>query len=610
MFNLTKHQLEELEKFCENYINSENPASGSVVDANANVTEKNVTTMMSEFVKPLFIQYNRHKRYNQISEDFGLECADQYLKDIKDHIIYIHDETSPMIPYCMSISLYPFLMNGSLTIGGNTEKPKHLSSFCGGFINAVNQIASQVAGAVATPAFLVCFDYFARKDYGDNYLETNIKEIQQAFQHVVYFLNEPAAGRNSQSLFWNLSMFDDHYLKGMYSDFVYPDDFSKVNFNSVAALQKTFLTWFNKERSKKLLTFPVITCAMLYDENKKVKDREFLSYIAKEQSEGNAFFIYLSDNIDSLSSCCRLRNESKNEFSYTLGNIGEQTGSIHVITINMNRFIQVAHKAYNTLISTDLSFDAYLKMELQDLMRRIHKYHFSTRMIYRKLAEQKMYPAYNANYIDMKRQFSTIGINGLVEGGEYLGYDITPNDDYMNFCSNILKIISDENKAAKSEYKIMFNTEFVPAENLGVKNAMWDKKHRYRVNRDCYNSYFYKVEDDSLSVFDKAKLHGEQVTKYLDGGSAYHINLDDYLDIDQYIKLIDGMALVGVNYFCTNIKVTICEDCGHIDKKTVSKCLKCSSENISYATRVIGYLRKIKNFSKDRQIEESKRFYQ
>lgn len=616
MIKLNKTQLQEFDKFVNHYISSSNAASGSLVDSNANVTEKNVTTMMSEFIKPVMIQYNRHRRYDQIKKDYGEELADQYIKDIEHHTIYVHDESAGLIPYCMSVSLFPFLMNGSTCVGGNTEKPKHLSSFCGGFINLINQLASQVAGAVATPSFLICFDYFARKDFGDNYLITHKSEVEQALQGVVYYLNEPASGRNGQSVFWNLSMFDDFYLKGLYSEFVYPDEnFSKVNFDSVKKLQKFFMEWFNIERTRKLLTFPVITSAMIYDnDTKKMKDKEFSRFAAEQLSEGNGFFVYLSENVDSLSSCCRLRNESKNEFSYTLGNVGEMTGSIHVITINMNRFIQDCEREFEALFGhlEYGKFEQCLHQKLKELVERIHKYHVSTRNIYTELKDQKMYSAYNAQFIKMERQFSTIGINGLVEGAEYLGMKIRPDSHYPTFCSDLLRVISTANTKAKEEYKCLFNCEFVPAENLGVKNSNWDKKDGYEVPRDCYNSYFFIVENDDLNIMERARLHGKEVTQYLDGGSAYHINLGEYLDADQYEKLFESMAIVGVNYFCTNVKVTCCEEpnCNHIDKRTLTECSKCGSENISLATRIIGYLRKIKNFSEDRQDEESRRFYE
>jgi ribonucleoside-triphosphate reductase (formate) len=612
MIKLNNTQLAELDKFIKHYIGSSNAASGSMVDQNANVTQKNAVTMNSEMLKPIQIQLNRYRRSNQIEKDFDIGTSQQYLQDIDKHCIYCHDESHQNIPYCCSISLFPFLNSGSVCIGGNTEKPKHLSSFCGGFINLINQIASQVAGAVATPSFLVCFDYFARKDYGEDYLKTHTDEIQQYLQGVVYYLNEPASGRDSQSVFWNLSMFDRFYMKELYGDFAYPDEqFSKVNFKSVENLQKFFIHWFNQERTKKLLTFPVITAAMVYDENKQIKDKSFRNFIAKEFSEGNSFFVYLSPNVDSLSSCCRLRNESKNEFSYTLGNIGEMTGSVHVITMNMNRIVQDA--------AVDFEFDGFagheyflefLHSKIAEQVRRIHKYHVSTRNIYKQLEKEGMYPIYTANFIQMSRQFSTIGINGLVEAAEFLGYEISPNQKYIKFCSDILKVISDLNKEAKAQYGVMFNTEFVPAESAGHKFSKWDQKDGYEVPRDCYNSYFYKVEDSSLTILDKIRMHGNEVTQYLNGGSAAHFNLEEYLDPEQYEKLFEVCCILGLNYFCFNVLVTCCEDekCGYIDKRTLNKCSKCGSKNIVHATRIIGYLKKISNFSEARQEEARKRY--
>ena len=597
-----------MDEFVHEYINAENAATGSRYDANANVTNKNVITLLGEIVKPMFLQYNRYSRYNQIEKDFGKELADNYIGDLKNCRIYQHDETHSMTPYCLSISLFPFLQDGSKCIGGITEKPKHLSSFCGGLINLMNQIAASVAGAVAVPSLFVCFDYFARKDYGDNYLETNKREVEQELQHLIYYLCEPCSGRNGQSIFWNVSLFDSLYMEGLYGDFVYPDDLSKVNIDSVSNLQKFFLTWFNKEREKSLLTFPVITCAMIYDKNKQVIDKAFKDFVCTELSEGNGFFVYLSDSVDSLSSCCRLRNESKNTFSFTLGNVGEMTGSVNVITINMNRFIQDTYKLSKATLFdlTDL-----IVSELRKTVQRIHKYHVSIRKIYEFMRDKKMYPAHDAHFIEMDRQFSTIGINGLVEGAEFLGYDITPNEKYMNFCATILKTIAEENKKGKELYGVMFNTEFVPGENAGHKLAQWDKRDGYVVPRECYNSYFYRVEDDGLSIIEKAKMHGKLVTQHLDGGSAVHYNMDSYMTKEQYSKWIDVNAYVGVNYFCTNILITCCEEesCGFINKTTEDHCTKCGSKNISHATRIIGFLKKIKNFSKARQEEAALRFY-
>jgi len=610
MIKLTTQQLNELDKFVKDYTNASNAATGSVVDSNANVTNKNVITMLGEFTKPIMIQYNRHIRYNQIKQDFGEELAKQYIKDIDEHNVYIHDESHADIPYCMAISLFPFLKDGSTCIGGNTEKPQHLSSFCGGLINLMNQMASSVAGAIAVPSLLICFDYFARKDYGDDYLNTHTNEIKQELQHITYYLNEPCSGRDGQSIFWNVSIFDKEYLHGLYDEFVYPDEkFSKVDIESVTKLQEFFLSWFNEERIKSLLTFPVITCAMIYDKDKNIVDNDFKKMVCSELADGNGFFVYLSDSVDSLSTCCRLRSESKNVFSYTLGNVGEMTGSIHVITINMNRLIQNCSK--HVSMHPELDFSAYLQSELQSIVSRIHKYHKSTRNILEHVRDSGMYPIYDANFIKMERQFSTIGLSGLLEGAEYLGLNITPNDDYMKFCSDILKIISDQNKIGKIKYDMIINTEFIPGENAGHKLAQWDKEAGYQVNREIYNSYFYRVEDDSLSIIDKARMHSNLVTQYLDGGSAVHYNLDEYMTPDQYEKWIDTNAYLGVPYFCTNVKITCCEEesCGFINKHKKGHCTKCGSKNISHATRIIGFLKKIKNFSEARQVEADLRFY-
>ena len=197
----------------------------------------------------------------------------------------------------------------------------------------------------------------------------------------------------------------------------------------------------------------------------------------------------------------------------------------------------------------------------------------------------------------------------MVEAAEYLGIRISDNPDYKAFINKNLKLIYDKNKEAKAKYGFMFNTEFVPAENLGVKNAAWDKADGLQVPRDCYNSYFYIVEDSSQNLIDKFYLHGNDYIQYLDGGSAYHCNLEEYTTAEGFYKLLNVAAKTGCNYFCFNICVTVCNDCGYIDKHTHDHCTHCGSENIDHATRVIGYLKRITNFSKDRQKEAKIRYY-
>lgn len=511
---------------------------------------------------------------------------------------------------CVSITMYPFLFNGLESIGGISEAPKNLQSFAGSFVNLIFAIASQFAGAVSSPEFLTYMDYFVRKEYGDDYYKfadkvvdlsnkarTIDNVIASVFQQVVYSLNQPAAARNFQSVFWNIAYFDKPYFEGIFDGFVFPDG-DEPKWKSVSWLQKRFMNWLNDERLKKVITFPVETVNLL-DDGTDYVDKEWKDFVGEMYAKGHSFFTYRSNSVDSLASCCRLRNEiSDNTFSFTLGAGGVSTGSKGVITININRLVQNAIKN-----NEDIS------EKIKTQVEKIHKYLTAYNEIVKSNFNSRLLPVYEAGYISLEKQFLTIGINGFVEGAEFLGIDISPNEDYFNYGETILKPIYDANKQARTK-EIMFNTEFVPAENLGVKNAAWDKKDGYVVPRPCYNSYFYIVEDETSNIIDKFILHGSRLTRYLDGGSALHANLNEHLSKEQYLKLIDNAIKTGCSYFTFNIPNTICNECGYISKNRLSKCENCGSENLDYITRIIGYLKRVSRFSEERQKEAKKRYYE
>lgn len=597
--------LTSKKQFIKDYAKASNAATGSKYDSNANVTEKNIVTLNGELFKGDIIKVNRTILTDKIREMYGEDLAKEYIQMLESHVLYKHDETSIM-PYCVAITMYPFLLEGLQPIGGLSAKPKNLDSFCGMFVNLVFAISSQFAGAVATGEFLMYFDYFACKEWGDDYWKRpeemvdkhrNIdKTLEQKFQQIVYSINQPAAARNFQSVFWNISYFDKYYFEGLFGEFVFPDG-SKPQWDSLNWLQKKFMSWFNEERTKCILTFPVETVALLTD-GEDIRDKEWADFTAEMYSKGHSFFTYTSDSADSLSSCCRLRNEvSDNQFSYSLGAGGIATGSKSVMTLNINRLVQDAvNKGYDMI--------DYLRSQVQ----KVHKFQTAYNELLKDYLKDGLLTVYTAGFINLKKQYLTVGVNGVIEAAEFLGIEVSDNDTYREFMQSILKAISDENRKAKTK-ELMFNTEFVPAENLGVKHANWDRKDGYFVPRDCYNSYFYAVEDTSLTIFDKFKLHGKEYVKYLDGGSALHMNLEEHLTKDQYRNLLKVAAANGTNYFTFNIPNTICNDCGHIDKRYLHECPKCGSKNIDYATRIIGYLKRISNFSEARQKEASKRYY-
>lgn len=597
-------------EFINQYQKAPNAASGSTRDPNANVENKNVTTETGEIPKGNFIGINRLRMIDKLTELYEEDLADEYIRQLESHEIYRNDETNPLLPYCVSITMYPFLFEGLKNIGGISDAPTNLQSFNGSFVNLVFAIASQFAGAVSTPEYLTYLDYFIRKEYGDKYYlhsqdivdlsnkhRSIDKVITDSFQQIVYSLNQPAAARNFQSVFWNIAYFDKYYFDGIFGDFVFPDG-TEPTWESVSWLQKRFMNWFNEERLKKVLTFPVETMNLLNDGN-KYSDEEYYDFTCEMYSKGHSFFTYTSNSVDSLASCCRLRNGiTNNTFSYTLGAGGVSTGSKGVITININRLVQNA-----TRDSMDIS------EAVREQVKKIHKYLIAFNETLKDSLNAKMLPVFDAGYISLEKEYLTIGINGFVEGAEFLGIDISPNDKYFEYGETILKPIFEENKRVKTD-EIMFNTEFIPAENLGVKNAKWDKEDGYFSPRDCYNSYFYKVEDDSCNIVDKFILHGKILTKYLDGGSALHANLNEHLTKKQYSKLMADAIKTGCSYFTFNIPNTICNNCGHISKHMLEKCEICGSIDIDYITRIIGYLKRVSKFSEARQKEERKRYYE
>ena len=594
--------------FLEDYMDASNAATGSKYDANANVEHKNIATLIGELPKSSFIRLNRRLLTDRIKKMYGKELADEYIDKLTHHFIYKNDETS-LANYCASITMYPWLIGGTNSIGGNSSAPSNLKSFCGGFINMVFMVSSMLSGACATPEFLMYMNYFVQKEYGKDYYKhiddvvdlslkkrTIDKVITDCFEQIVYSLNQPTGARNYQAVFWNVAYYDQYYFQALFGNFFFPDG-SQPDWGGLSWLQKRFMKWFNQERTKTMLTFPVETMAML-TENGDCKDKKWGDFAAEMYAEGHSFFTYLSDNADSLSSCCRLRNEIQdNGFSYTLGAGGVSTGSKSVLTINLNRCIQYA-------VNHQLDYKEYLA----GIIDLCHKVQSAYNENLKELQTHGMLPLFDAGYININRQYLTIGINGLVEAAEFMGLKITPNDGYKTFVQDILSIMEKYNKQYHTK-ELMFNCEMIPAENVGVKHARWDREDGYFVPRDCYNSYFYVVEDDSLSIVDKFKLHGAPYIEHLTGGSALHMNLEEHLSKAQYRQLFKIAAKEGCNYFTYNIPNTICNDCGHIDKRYLHKCPNCGSENVDYMTRIIGYLKRVSNFSMPRQEEAQRRFY-
>lgn len=627
-----RERLDYMDKYSQS---NDNAATSSETDANANVTMKNVANLEGEVYKTTNRIIQRQRMKEKLNELFP-EVANQYKKDLDHHIIYVHDEaTSPVLKqYCMAVSLFPLMMNGVGNIDGVTPGPPNdIQSFSGQITNLAFLLASQCKGAVAFGEYFIALNYYVRMEFGEDWinkldssatsnvciLQRTVKDsIIKAFKQFVWGINQPAQNRAFQSPFTNISYYDKTYFTSLFEEFYYPDG-TQPKWEEIDILQRMFMNWFNNVRLKQVLAFPVETFAMVHNAT-DIIDKEYKDLCAEMYSKGHSFFTYISDSADSLASCCRLRNElAENTFNPTSGLTGVMTGSCNVITLNINRILQDYFGPYkhDEVISKNLWKDSInheeFKKYLISILKRVYKYHIAFKTMLYDLEDRGMFAASNGGYIYINKLYSTIGINGLNEAAQFLGLEVSNNKEYVKFLQLVLGTIKEQNKIHSIQDKkrpFLFNSEVVPAEGLGGKNYNYDVKDGYWTPEgiNLYNSYFYNAHDDT-SVLDKFILHGKQTYQYTDGGSALHCNLEEHLSKEQYLKLIDFAIKEGTSYFTFNIPNSKCEDCNHIVKAPIKVCPKCGKHNITWYTRVIGYLRPIKAFGEDRQIEAAKRIY-
>ena len=630
---LVKERIDYMNRYSNS---SSNASTSSETDANANVSMKNVANLEGEVYKTTNRIIQRQRVKDKLYELFP-EVAKNYEEDLKNHIIYTHDEASTPVlkPYCMAVTLYPLIVEGVGNIDGVTPTaPNDISSFSGQVTNLAFLLSSQCKGAVAFGDYFIAFNYYVVKEFGEIWYEKlncistsehhiisrTIKDsIEKGMKQFIWGVNQPAGNRSYNSPFTNVSWYDKYYFESLFGEFYYPDG-NKPKWKQIDTLQRMFMELMREIRLIKPITFPVTTMALVHN-NKEYLDKDYKELCAEEWAKGGSFFCYTSDNPTSLASCCRVLNEmSDNTFSSTTGMTGVMTGSANVITLNINRIVQDWFKNYDNNITpssvSKYSKDLYpsLKWYLQTILDRVYKYHIAYKTMLYDLEDKGMLAASNGGYIYIKKLYSTIGIIGYTEAAQFLGLEISNNKEYKEFLQLILGTIKEQNKLHSIKDKkrpFLFNSEAVPGEGLGIKLYNWDKKDGYEVPEDqnLYNCYFYNPWTTDTSILDKIKLHGRDINMYTDGGQACHINLDTHLSKEQYLKLLDVAKNEGCNYFTFNIPISECKECNHIVNAPIKECPICHSKDIRYYTRIIGYLTAVDNWSIDRQKEFKHRKY-
>ena len=637
---LTREKIEYITRYSKS---NGNAATNSNTDANANNSIKNVASIEPEVFKDNIRLIQRQMMKDKLNELYP-EVAKQYIKDIDSRIIYPNDESNSPIQkaYCGAYSTYPLITDGCGGLDGITPTaPNDIQSFSGQITNAVFALSAQTKGAVALGDYIISLNMMVVEEFGNNWYEkldiiicnnhvkdwqkrTIKREIRKGMKQFIFGVNQPQGNRGFQSPFTNLNFFDKYYFEAMFGEFYYPNG-TRPEWKAIDTLQRIFIELLRELRLIVPLTFPVTTFALLYDEN-GYKDKEYEELCAEEWAKGSSHFLYHSNNADSLSSCCRVQNKiDKNYFTSTTGMIGLMTGSVNVITLNINRIIQDwynsncwitddlgDHKFKKESIIQDIRKKESLQTYLFNILERIYKYHIAYKTMMYELEELGMITYSTSNYLYIKKLYSTIGILGYYEAAKFLGLDDN-TQEYKDFMALILNTISEQNKIHSIHDKkrpFVFNLECVPGENMAVKFYKWDKSDGYYVPEDqnLYNSYFYNPWKEENPLI-KLQLHGGDISKASDGGQGCHINLDTHLSKEQYKGLMKAAREYGCNYFTFNVPMTKCLDCNHVVNGPVGKCPKCGSTNIDYYTRVIGFLTPISNWSPERKQEFFERLY-
>ena len=448
-----KHNKSRLIKERIDYMNrysnsSSNASTSSETDANANVSMKNVANLEGEVYKTTNRIIQRQRMKDKLYELFP-EVAKNYEADLKNHIIYTHDEASTPVlkPYCMAVTLYPLMIEGVGNIDGITPSaPNDISSFSGQVTNLAFLLSSQCKGAVAFGDYFITLNYYVIKEFGEVWYEKldcistsehhiitrTIKDsIEKGMKQFIWGVNQPAGNRSYNSPFTNVSWYDKYYFESLFGEFYYPDG-NKPKWQQIDTLQRMFMELMREIRLIKPITFPVTTMALVHN-NKEYLDKDYKELCAEEWAKGGSFFCYTSDNPTSLASCCRVLNEmSDNTFSSTTGMTGVMTGSVNVITLNINRIVQdwarqPAKDGVNVPGYTGL------KEYLISILERVYKYHIAYKTMLYEQEEKGMFAACNGGYIHMNKLYSTIGINGLNEAAKFLGLDVSNNKEYIEF---------------------------------------------------------------------------------------------------------------------------------------------------------------------------------
>lgn len=581
----------DLSLFSKKFFSTKSNIADKSVDSNANVDDTSIIAYENELPKPFFRLNSLYLMWKYMRRLYNHQTANLAVEAQLTGDIYINDFVGINKPYCYNFSTYDIMINGLPFVNKIISKPpKHLSSFIGQLIHFAVYASNSVLGAVGLADVIIVSSYYVDKMFKEN---TGVSEeylwrqVKQEYQSFIYSCNQPFRG-GVQSGFYNISIFDDNFLDKMCSEYIFPDG-TTPDKNLIKSLQELYIDLMNETLSHTPLTFPVVTACFSIDENSNIIDETFLEMISLKNKQFGFINNYCGET-STLSSCCRLRSSTKNEYFNQFGAGGTKIGSLGVVTINIPR-LAIKSKYNEELFVNDLKLFTDLAIKINNTKRHLLK----------KRIDSYSLPLYNLGFMDLNTQYSTIGVMGLNEACECMNLNIL-NSDGQNFINLILDTINTLNDQSIKKYNAPHNMEQVPAENSAIKTAQKDKLLGYQDKYDLYSNQFIPLTVDA-DLLDRIKIQGLFDSK-MSGGAIAHLNIEQQIQDERLIaNLIKICAKFGVVYHAVNYNIQKCSN-SHMTVGKNYNCSICGMPITDDFTRVVGFLVNTKNFHQIRREQD------
>lgn len=598
----------DITQFPKNFYNKSTKAVASVsIDDNANVSSKDISQYTYERFKSQQKLNSIYLLYKWVKKLFSKKDAAIAIERIISGDIFVNDLTDVEKPYCFAIDLNNLLASGMDFYDGKNIKinpPKRSDSFIAQVIQTTAFISNQIMGAIAYPSFFPILDKFYRAEYGEDYIkryaddELMRTKIKNQFQNLIFSLNFPFRG--NQSSFTNLSVLDKGFAHALFDGFVFADDGSEPNIDSFVELSKRFFEYFvsiNNEEG--VFTFPVMTLATSLTSDNEYQDPEIIDWISEvnhEKSIGNIF----QSLPNSFCSCCRLKNELDvvNEIN-GFGKInsfgaasGLSVGSHRVCGINLPRLALTEKENPN---------------QLNEIMDSVHKILFAHRKLVEERINLGVLPLYTKGWMQLDRQYSTVGLIGGYEYVKNKGLSIL-SEEGTQALMNVMKNVESKILGYQKEEKgCIYNIESIPGESQAVKLCDIDKILGYCDSKTKLYSNQYVSLMDECSIYDRMKTQGifDSITS---GGAIMHCTYKDSTPLtkEQYKSIIKMAKDLHNEYFAINYAYVRCAN-GHKSIGEKDVCEICGAPIVARFQRVVGFITCVESWNNVRREYEYNR---